>query len=148
MGSWPKRLPVAAAWGIGMLFIVSALTKIAGPASFALAVKHFRVLPLWAVNIPALLLPWCELTAGVALLSNRWRKAGAVIVLSMLCAFVGAIGAAMVRGLDISCGCFGEASGKAGAGLLVLDLLLIATTALILRSSPSSGNRLDRDGRS
>ena len=126
--SWPLTL---LAWALGLLFIYSALTKIPAPASFALAVKHFKVIPLWAVNIPAVILPWCELTAGVALLTVRWRRAGALLVLVMLCMFVIAVAMAIARDLDISCGCFGEAGGRAGYSLLVFDLVLVVLAAFL-----------------
>jgi putative oxidoreductase len=136
---WCSRALALSAWAIGILFVISALTKISAPAGFALAVKHFKLLPLWAVNIPALLLPWCELVAGLALLTVRWRCAGAVMVFGMLCSFIVAIVAAMARDLDITCGCFGEASGKAGILLLSLDLLLaVLCVWLIVRASQAA----------
>jgi len=132
--SWPLTL---LAWALGLLFIYSALTKIPAPASFALAVKHFKMLPLWAVNIPALILPWCELTAGVALLTVKWRRAGALLVMVMLCLFVVSVAMAIARDLDISCGCFGEAGGRAGYPLLTFDLVLAALAAWIVRTAPN-----------
>ena len=93
----------------------------------------------------ALLLPWWELGAGLALLLPGWRRAGAAIVFVLTCVFIGAIISAMVRGLDISCGCFGVHSSKVGFLLLAFDLSLLLATGYVFLSGkePRSSSQTD-----
>ena len=107
------------AWGILMfcarlamaaIFLLAAKEKIADPAAFALAVYRYRILPSWFVNVFALVLPWVEVFAAVALLAPRraglWRAAGGGLIAGMLALFTVAYAIALLRGISISCGCF------------------------------------------
>ena len=130
------------AWSVAGVFIYASALKIADPADVAQSIKYYKMLPLWAIHAVALLLPWWELSAGLALLLPGWRRAGASIVFVLTCVFIGAIVSAMIRGLDISCGGFGVHSSKVGFLLLAFDgCLLLATGYLFLsgkeRRTPS-----------
>ena len=48
---------------VGILFGWAALAKLADLSAFALQVHNFRLLPLSAENLVAMLLPWVELCA-------------------------------------------------------------------------------------
>jgi uncharacterized membrane protein YphA (DoxX/SURF4 family) len=121
------------AWAVGLMFLYAAAPKIKDPAEFAKAISYYKFLPIWAINGLALLLPWWELGAAVALFVPSWRRAGAAAVLGMVCMFIIAVSSAVIRGLDISCGCFGTGSQATGAKTLALDLLLLAACVLILK---------------
>src|SRR5207249_2923751 len=54
--------------GLGAIFIVASLPKIADPPSFAHMIYNYRLLPGPLVNGLALLMPWVELLAGLALI--------------------------------------------------------------------------------
>ena len=90
------------------LFLAACIAKIRDPAAFALAVHRYRILPGEWVNFVALVLPWIELTAGLAVLAApaRLRAAGALIIAGMLSVFTLAISLNLLRGIEASCGCF------------------------------------------
>jgi hypothetical protein len=92
------------------IFLLAAKEKIADPAAFALAVYRYRIVPSWGVNGFALVLPWVEVFAAVALMAPRraglWRAAGGGLIAGMLAMFTVAYGIALMRGISISCGCF------------------------------------------
>jgi uncharacterized membrane protein YphA (DoxX/SURF4 family) len=91
---------------LGGLFVYASWHKIRYPATFALDVATYQILPLALVNLTALVLPWVEALSG-ALLIVGWRaRAGALLVAAMMVVFMVALGAALGRGLDLSCGCF------------------------------------------
>ena len=46
---------------LGVVFIVAAIEKIAVPETFAISIEAYKLLPLQAINIFALLIPWVEL---------------------------------------------------------------------------------------
>ena len=99
---WAARLAVAG------LFLAACIAKIRDPEAFALAVSRYRILPDEFVNLVALILPWIELTAGLAVLAApaRLRAAGALFIAGMLTVFTIAISLNLLRGIEASCGCF------------------------------------------
>jgi len=97
---------VPARWYLGVLFVGACLHKIAEPASFALDIATYDILPLVAVNLVAIVLPWIELYAGAMLIAG-WRvRTSSLIVAAMMLVFLAALWIALARGLDMSCGCF------------------------------------------
>jgi len=95
---------------LGWVFITACLHKIANPASFAVDVATYQLLPLWAVNFFALTLPWVELFAGVLLVVGLRARAAALLVALMMLSFMVALGHALHLGLDMACGCFASAA--------------------------------------
>ena len=99
---WLARLAV------GGLFLGACLAKIRNPELFALAVNRYRILPGYGVNLVAITMPWIELTTSLAILAApaRWRAAGAFLITGMLAVFTLAISLNLLRGIEVSCGCF------------------------------------------
>jgi hypothetical protein len=127
--------------GLAGVFMGAAFTKIADPASFHAAILTYRAVPESLVPALALWLPWVELCTGVALLWPRHRRASLWLVLAMTLVFLGAIGQAAWRELDIVCGCFGRPATIRGAGYLkyvVRDLALLAAAVWLLRREHAS----------
>jgi len=125
------RLIVSAA------FIFAALPKIQDPISFASSVEGYQLLTGTAVLWVALLLPWLELVIGAGLFVPQMRRGSALIVSALLLLFIGLHTSAWIRGLDIECGCFGEAASGAMDSYLWLILrntaLLMASLAVLMR---------------
>jgi len=90
---------------IGFTFIYSGLEKITNPAEFAMVVKNYRILPDILVNLFAIILPWIELLAGLAIFIGLYHRGGNLIILALLIIFTLAISINLIRGVDISCGC-------------------------------------------
>jgi uncharacterized membrane protein YphA (DoxX/SURF4 family) len=118
---------------IGATFLYASLDKLADPQAFAQAVFNYRLLPPALLHPFALVMPALEATVGAALLVGVLRRGGAFLATAMTLMFTGAVTAALVRGLDISCGCFDtEASATIGFGLLVRDVGLLVLAAVPL----------------
>ncbi len=93
-------------WLVAATFIFAAVGKIINPAQFAEDIDNYRMLPYLLVTIMAVVLPWLELLCGLFLIFGKWKKGAALILLSLCFIFLIAISSAIVRELDISCGCF------------------------------------------
>jgi uncharacterized membrane protein YphA (DoxX/SURF4 family) len=93
-------------WYLGVLFVGACLHKIAEPASFALDIATYDMLPLAAINPAAIVLPWIELIAGCMLIAGWRTRAASILVGVMVVVFLTALCIALARGLDMSCGCF------------------------------------------
>jgi putative oxidoreductase len=91
---------------LGAIFVAAAIPKIADPPSFAHMIYNYRILPGGLVNISALVLPWVEILAGLALILGVWVKPARWIIGAMLVVFMIAIAFNLLRGNAIDCGCF------------------------------------------
>ncbi|MGI6295224.1 MAG: MauE/DoxX family redox-associated membrane protein [Armatimonadota bacterium] len=121
-----------ARWLLGAIFIVSALGKIIDPAGFADSIAAYRLLPLYSVNVFALILPWVELLVGFSLLNGVAFQSAALIAAIMNVIFIAAVASAMARGLDIDCGCFTVAESKVGWEIIIRDAVFLAMSLVVL----------------
>jgi Methylamine utilisation protein MauE. len=129
--AWRTGSALAARAVVSMVFIVAALPKLADPAAFARDIANYRLMPGVMAGALAVYLPWLELVLGCALWVPNARPAARVLGFGLLAAFAFVLLSALVRGLDVACGCFG--SGRGGTSLawaLTRDLGLIALLAL------------------
>ncbi|MCG3198754.1 MAG: hypothetical protein HUU16_18850 [Candidatus Omnitrophica bacterium] len=93
---------------------------------FARSVYNYRVLPVEWVHLAAMFIVGVETVAAMCLLRGRWLKASSLLLgLLQACFLVGMI-QAMIRGLDIECGCFVGVDTKVGAYTLARDAILLA----------------------
>ena len=98
---------------LGALFVIAAIPKIADPPSFAHMIYNYRIVPAQLINLMALIMPWVELIAGLALIIGVWRRAALLLIAAMLLVFITAIGINLGRNNAIDCGCFNVAdAGK------------------------------------
>lgn len=116
---------------LGLLFIGASAYKIATPGAFAHQIYNYKLLPTWAINPLALMLPWLQLLCGIALLINRWTLGAIALVVLMLAAFQTAVASALMRGLNIACGCF-KAGGSPATWLTFGRDSLILIAAVVL----------------
>ena len=120
---------------IGGIFIYASIDKIAHPEQFARAIENYRILPWFLINIFAIILPWIELVSGVLLIAGVWLNGSAITISALLLIFIIAITAGLLRGLDISCGCFNTTGGqKIGLSLIIKDVVLLLITIHIYNS--------------
>ena len=114
----------------GLIFLASALGKIADLSAFSSSIHNFHLepfIPMAATNVLAMTIPWVELVAGLALLVGVRPRAGAFVYTALLAVFTIGVIAAMARGLSFDCGCFGRAgAGPVGAKKLAENLVMMA----------------------
>ena len=117
---------------IAALFIYAGVLKALDPVQLAHDIDHYKILP-WAVGAGlAFYLPWLEIFCGLALIFRLFYRGALSILTALVVVFLVATIAAKVRGLDITCGCFGHASQNWSFPThLALDLaILVALAAL------------------
>jgi len=122
-------LSVACRILLGIIFIQFALSKIMRPAVFALNVVDYGMMPSWAVNLWALVLPWAELLSGLFLMLGIRTRAAATLIGGMNVIFILGLVNALYYNLPINCGCVGETGEPVNwwkvlknAGMLVMAL--------------------------
>ncbi|MEY2555747.1 MAG: hypothetical protein QOF93_891 [Verrucomicrobiota bacterium] len=120
---------------VGGVFVYAGVLKILDPVQFANDIDNYKTLP-WFVSVRlALYLPWLEILCGVAVIFRFFYRGGLSILTALIAVFIGATVVAKMRGLDITCGCFGHASKNWNFSThLILDsLILLAALALFSR---------------
>jgi uncharacterized membrane protein YphA (DoxX/SURF4 family) len=119
---------------LGGIFVYASLDKIAHPGEFAKIIANYAILPDFLVTLPALVLPWVELVAGLCLVAGLWRRSAALLLSLLLLVFMAALGFNAVRGIDVSCGCFStSAADTENAWVLIFrDLLMLLPGLIIL----------------
>jgi hypothetical protein len=123
---------------LGGLFVSSDLPKLLRPDEFARIIYGYRLLHPDIINLAGIILPWVEVVPGALLIIGLWPRSAALLLAGLLTVFLGAAGLVMLRGLDISCGCFLPFfSDRVGWALILRDsvLLLLAIQILIWPSS-------------
>ena len=92
---------------IGSALLVAGAAKIYAFAPFA-AVIHpligLRGTPAIAVSVIVI---WAELTTGALLIFRRWFRAASVAACTLFLGFALVLTAAVIRGIDLPCMCFG-----------------------------------------
>jgi len=125
------------------IFIYAGALKALDPVQFASDIDNYKILP-WPVSVAlAFYLPWLEIFCALGLVF-RFLYRGALSILSAsIVVFTLATIAAKVRGLDITCGCFGHASQHWSfpAHLATNLAILVALLALFFAHARKRGIR-------
>jgi putative oxidoreductase len=92
------------------IFIYAGALKAFDPVQFASDIDNYKILP-WTVSVAlAFYLPWLEIFCALGLVFRFLYRGALSILIALIVVFTLATVAAKVRGLDITCGCFGHAS--------------------------------------
>jgi uncharacterized membrane protein YphA (DoxX/SURF4 family) len=117
-----RALLVVFRLALGGLFIYAGVVKVLDPLDFAQNIRNYRLVGQSLAFIAAIVLPWLEILAGVALAAGIWKRASALIISGLLVFFILLTLVTIARGLDVECGCFGALSRKSGFGVILEDL--------------------------
>lgn len=137
---------------LGAVFLYAGAIKIVDPEGFARVVGNYRILPDLLVNPTAVILPWVEIAAGCLMIMGIWIEGASLLTGGLLIVFFFALCASLIRGLDISCGCFSTSAEahRITWSFLVRDLLLLAMAAFVFftghygRAFPFASRKWDR----
>jgi len=116
--------------GLGALFIWSAASKVPDMARFAQDVANYRLIPASLVPYAAAAVVGIELISGLALLTGIAARPAAILVSLLLLAFIVFLAQALLRGIDLRCGCFGS-DERASWWTVARDLLMLAAALVV-----------------
>jgi len=119
---------------LGIMFIYASLDKIAHPEEFAKQIGYYKVLPFGLENLLGIILPWTELIVGICLIAGLLVDGAALLSIIMMLVFILAISQAMLRGIDITCGCFKVSahSDKFGLDTIIRDIIFFMMSYIVL----------------
>jgi len=114
------------------IFLVSGFAKLLDPHAFVKDVMNYRLFLIQPLHMLAIWLIMLEIFVAIGLWFPFLQRGSAWIIAGLMSFFIVLIAITMIRGLDITCGCFGPGSQKVGwqkifenIGLLALSLFLL-----------------------
>jgi uncharacterized membrane protein YphA (DoxX/SURF4 family) len=119
---------------LGGLFVITSLDKITDPQAFAHSILQYKAVGPTVAMCTATVLPSLELLCGLSLMLGLYPRGSELLITIMLVGFTILVTSALMRGLDISCGCFTQDpnASKIGikkilenCGLIVLSVWLL-----------------------
>lgn len=103
------RIAVAAAFGFSAWQkLKPGIPPVTGPQTFALSVKSYQILPEALVSPAAFTIAWVEAICALLILTGLWTRAAATTLGLAVIAFTLGVISVILRGIDITCGCFGK----------------------------------------
>ena len=119
---------------LGTIFIFAAVDKIVHPHQFQIVIENYQIVPPLLSHYTAMFLPWFEIICGLLLIIGIYVETSAGLLGGLLVVFIIALVSALVRGLDINCGCFTlSAKGSAVSVYRILeDLLMLGMSFYLL----------------
>ncbi len=126
-----------ARWLIGLIFLLSSITKLRDPKGFTMAVYNFRVMPAPLADLYAALIPYVEMVTGALLLVGLFTQMAAAAAFLTLLSFTLAIGWNLARGHHPDCHCFGNLFSEELSSMLVIRntaLMAIVSVAIFTPS--------------
>jgi len=99
-------LELVSRWILGLTFIYASYNKILFPADFAKIIYGYDLFPHALINLIAIILPFLELVAALALISGVYPRSAVSIINVLLAAFITLLSINLIRGHEFNCGCF------------------------------------------
>jgi len=117
---------------LAIIFFYAGVEKIIHPQEFAVAIYNYQLLPDRVINLSAIFLPWLEVLIAISLIIGINTRGASLLSALLFLIFATALTINLVRGLDISCGCFGAASGNINWLYLARDISLFCLSVFVL----------------
>jgi len=121
--SW---LELIVRWVLGSIFLFACYHKIVDPAQFAKIIYGYYLFPGYSINLIAIILPYLEFFAGIALILGVYPRSAVLILNIMLFTFIIAISINLIRGHEFDCGCFSFSKSRqtfSAIQLLIRDII-------------------------
>jgi hypothetical protein len=129
---------------LGATLFVAGASKLWNPWALAESIQQYHILPSWLIGLGASILPGIEFLCGLCLIRGGNLLRGAALLATGLSAvFVAANLSALLRGLNINCGCFGLTflqSWQLSWPHLAFNVLLILLALLLVKAPTESQN--------
>jgi hypothetical protein len=117
---------------VSVVFIYAGITKALTPVRFATDISNYHLLPWTGGAILAFYLPWLEIVSAIAVWFRHLSAGASFLLLAMVAVFIVASLAARLRGIDVSCGCFGAAGRNLSfTSHLIVDVLLFIALVIV-----------------
>jgi len=117
---------------VGIVFIVSSVGKLSEGSAFVDDVTKYQLLPDMMAEAYATALPWVEIIMGVLLILGFFTTIAAGIGVLTSLSFIIANSVVLHRGLNLSCGCFGDVAALQTREAIIIECVLLIIAVQIL----------------
>jgi len=130
--------------GLSVFFLFAGGSKLLDIPAFTQSVAQYRLVSGQWAWFAALFFPWLEVILALALWVPALRKAALLQLGGLLLVFQGILVSALIRGLDISCGCLGNSLDGGlffalARNCLLLFVVFLLWTAFTKRNETARG---------
>ena len=117
---------------VGGVYLYASLGKLPDLRRFAEDVANYRILPAELVPLFAVCMVGLEAVSGALLVAGVRSRAAALVASLSLSAFIVALVQALLRGINLDCGCFGGAE-IATWNTVARDVALLLPALVVVR---------------
>lgn len=121
-----SRLPTNIAWLCGLfiayLLLASAIAHLDNPYQFLTRIRGYRLMPQLGAEILAGSLPFLHITIALALIVGLFRITALGVASFLFLIYGIAQATTVVRGIEVSCGCFGASDEASLIGIRSVGL--------------------------
>lgn len=143
---WVRHAPLVLRFLLAGMWIFSGYTKLGSRADVTQSIEAYDIFSFTWADFLAKIIGPAEILGGLILLVGAFIGFFSKVSIAVLVLFIIGLAQALMRGLDISCGCFGP-SESSGTGDIVFaiirDIVLIACTVWVMMSAYSRRWSLD-----
>ena len=129
---------------LGAIFVIAGASKVGHADMFAAQIAGFKLLPQIVIAPLALGLPYLELLLGGYVILGLFTRTSAWIAAVLLAVFDAAIASAVMRGMSVSCGCFGPNDATVTTWTEVARDAVFVAMAVFVALRPPGALALDR----
>src|SRR5689334_13789219 len=105
----PPQLVCIVRFILGLVFLYASVGKILDPKAFAENLIAYRIFDSpQMLKYVAVTLPWIEWICGICLILGVFVRSVSALATLLLITFLAGMISALLRGLEIHCGCFGS----------------------------------------
>lgn len=123
--------------GLGGFFLLAGALKLVDPVEFARAILRYQLVGEQLAWTGALFVPWTEIVVAAGLFFKNWRTASCWLLFALLLFFEAILLSALIRGLDIDCGCLGTNTSSSVSFALMRNIVLAALVLFVMKSESS-----------
>jgi putative oxidoreductase len=120
---------------LGVLFLWAAMAKLPDMSGFAQDIANYRIVPPIFVPYVAAAVVGVECLVGIALVTGVMARPAALVAAGLLMAFIAFLAQALLRGIDLRCGCFGD-DERASWWMVARDAVMFAAAVAVARHHP------------
>jgi len=133
------QLTCLARFLLGLVFLYASIGKILDPKAFAEILIAYQIFDSpQLLKYVAVTLPWVEWFCGICLILGIFVRSVSALTTLLLFVFLAAMISALLRGLEIHCGCFGSPTESVGALSLLRDAFFFLMSLAVLLSPVDS----------
>ncbi len=128
-----RYLTLATRVVLGGVFLFAGVSKLGQLTGFVAMVYQYQVFPWYSLaQIYGYALPFLEVAIGLFLILGLILRISSVVSILIVVSFIMAKVVALARGMNITCGCFGEAAIMLVSQSLIIDFFDLAMGVQIL----------------